>query len=103
MPMRKAPFAIAVRVCAFALVGFYLMLWPIAAGAFVVLIKSTARAAMTIIMPEGKKNVTVPAGGTLKDVCASCTVQNQAGTKRDVAGAQTVTIVGTMLLVSGQP
>ncbi|MSO98025.1 MAG: hypothetical protein EXR11_07390 [Rhodospirillaceae bacterium] len=101
--MRNVPIAIAVRGCTFALGGLYLLLAPGTVHAVDLVNTTKAPAAMTIIMPEGKKNVTVTAGGTLKDVCASCTVQNQAGTKRDVAGGQVVTIVGSMLLVSGQP
>jgi hypothetical protein len=65
--------------------------------------KDKAPRTVTVIAPEGRKTVTVPAGGTLSNVCSACTIDNGSGGKREVAGAQRVTISGPLLLVSGQP
>ena len=57
---------------------------------------------VTIVTPEGRKSVTVPAGGTLANVCGACTIES-GSQKRDASGAQNVTVTGPLLLVSGQP
>lgn len=59
---------------------------------------------VTIVTSEGRKSVTVPAGGTVTNVCGACTIEVTGGAKRDASGAQKVTLLtGPMLLVSGQP
>jgi hypothetical protein len=65
--------------------------------------KDKAPRTVTVIAPEGRKTVTVPAGGTVANVCNACIIDNGSGAKREVAGAQRVTISGPLLLVSGQP
>ncbi|MDX2143871.1 MAG: hypothetical protein SFV19_10995 [Rhodospirillaceae bacterium] len=73
------------------------------AAAVEIINKDKAPRTVTIIAPEGRKTVTVPAGGTVANVCNACTIDNGSGGKRDVSGAQRVTISGPLLLVSGQP
>lgn len=58
---------------------------------------------VAIVTPEGRKNVTVPAGGTLTNVCGNCTIEVPGGPKREASGAQKVTLSGPMILVGGQP
>jgi hypothetical protein len=77
--------------------------WATPATAVELINKDKVPRTITIIAPEGRKSVTVPAGGTLANVCNACTIDNGSGAKREVAGAQRVTISGPLLLVSGQP
>ncbi|MBM3515690.1 MAG: hypothetical protein FJX59_18540 [Alphaproteobacteria bacterium] len=58
---------------------------------------------ITIVTPDGRKTVTVPAGGTVANVCGACTIEVSGGARRDASGGQKVTLSGPMLLVSGQP
>ena len=58
---------------------------------------------VTLVTQEGRKSVTVPAGGTLEHACDACTVEDNSKRKRQASGDQTVTFMGQLMLVSGEP
>ena len=80
-----------------------LAMWVVNAHAVDVINKGKQSVQIVVVSETGRKTVTVPAGGSVEQVCTACTIEAPSGAKREVAGDQKVTLSGPLLLVSGQP